>query len=360
MVETRRKNYQPKPTVTKQKPSELIKKPTVNQKKPENPSTKVSSDPKSDKEKIWTEKLTRLYEDISSAPSYSAKITDFLRQNETHSLHRRIIKKVFPRRKVISRFPFENFMADLIEYPRFGFHNRGYKFILLMIDCFTKMLYAVPMKKKSKEWASEAFEKIFSQFDQFPINLITDNGLEFYNSSVQKIFQAYGINHFSYKTQTKWKASMIERANRTLKSRFEKIFHLNKKPNWIDFLDQLVTNYNKTPHSAHKLPPLEVTDENRDVVFKRMFPNQGITVVCKLKEKDKVRKIKEKTLFEKGYSINWSEQIFKIKSIRQSNGVCWYKIESLDGKEEPGIFYYYQLNLVARNDNKSGRESDKK
>ena len=207
------------------------------------------------------------------------------------------------------------------------------------------------MKKKSKEWTADAFEMIFKEFDQFPINLITDNGLEFFNTSVQKIFFAYGINHFAYKTHTKWKASMIERANRTLKSRFERIFHLNKKPNWIDFLDKVVENYNKTPHSTHKMPTLEVSEENRDVVYKRMFPNQDITVVCKLKERDHVRKIKEKTLFEKGYKINWSEEIFKIKSIRQSNGVCWYKIETLNGEEQPGIFYYYQLNLVARNDN---------
>ena len=352
MVETRRKKYQ-KLTVTKNKTQPVEAVTVTNQSDQHiNKPTKTSSDPKSDKDKIWTEKLTRLYEDISSAPSFSAKITDFLRHNKTHSLHRRIIKKIFPRRKVISRFPFENFMGDLIEYPSFRHQNRGYKFILVLIDCFTKMIYAVPMKKKSKEWTADAFETIFKEFDQFPINLITDNGLEFFNTSVQKIFYAYGINHFAYKTRTKWKASMIERANRTLKSRFERIFHLNKKPNWIDFLDKVVENYNKTPHSAHKMPPLEVSEENRDVVYKRMFPNQGVTVVCKLKEKDHVRKIKEKTLFEKGYKINWSEEIFQIKSIRQSNGVCWYKIETLDGEEQPGIFYYYQLNLVARNDNK--------
>ena len=251
-------------------------------------------------------------------------------------------------------------MGDLIEYQTFYRQNRGYRFILILIDCFSKMIYAKPMKKKSKEWSAEAFESIFKDFDSFPINLITDGGLEFFNSDVQKILQTYGINHFAYKTYTKWKASIVERAVRTLKSRLEKIFHVKGNSNWIDSLNQVVDDYNRTPHSSHKLPPLEVTDENRDLIYKRLYPNENITIVCRLKENDLVRKIKEKNLFEKGYKINWSEEIYKIKSVRQSNSVCWYKIESLDGIQQQGIYYYYQLNLVSRNDNQSQRQSQQK
>ena len=244
-------------------------------------------------------------------------------------------------------------MGDLIEYPNFKYQNKGYKFILILIDCFTKKIYARPMKQKSKEWTADAFESILKEFDTQPINLITDRGLEFFNGDVQKVFQSYGINHFAYKTRTKWKASIVERAIRTIKSRLERIFFKQKTNRWIDALDNVIQNYNRTPHSAHNLPPQDVNDENRDVVYKRLYPFKSITVVCRLKEKDRVRKIKEKTLFEKGYKINWSEQIYEIKTVRQSNGVCWYKLESLDNIEQPGIFYYYQLNLVSRHDNQS-------
>ena len=336
---TRRKNYQ------KQSINNRKVKP-----RKETPQAVPIIDQDSEKGKILTEKLTKLYEDISSVPSYSAKIENFLRHNFIHSVHRRITKRKFPRRRVISRFPFENFMGDLIEYPNFKYQNKGYKYILILIDCFTKMIYARPMKKKSKEWTADALISIFKEFDTFPINLITDGGLEFFNADVQKIFQSYGINHFAYKTRTKWKASIVERAIRTIKSKLERIFYKQGTNRWIDVLDNIVENYNRTPHSAHNLPPLEVNDENRDIVYKRMYPFRSITIVCRLKEKDRVRKIKEKTLFEKGYKINWSEQIFQIKSVRQSNGVCWYKISSLDNIEEPGIFYYYQLNLVSRYD----------
>ena len=348
-MKTRAKSYQ-KP-IEKTKDIKAMKIP------PQIQPTQDTIPPKSEKDKILTEKLTRLYEDISSAPSYSAKIANFLRHNYTHSLHRRITKKTFPRRRVISRFPFENFMGDLIEYPNYKWQNNGYQYILVLIDCFTKMIYVRPMKRKSKEWTADAFQTIFKEFDSFPINLITDSGLEFFNSDVEKIFTSYGINHFAYKTKTKWKASIVERVIRTIKSRLEKRFHVQKKNRWIDILDQVVQNYNSTPHSAHQLPPLEVNDENRDIVYKRMYPLRSVSVVCRLREKDRVRKIREKTIFEKGYKINWSEEIYEISSIRQSNGVCWYTLVSLDNIKQPGIYYYYQLNLVSRHDNQSQRDS---
>ena len=144
--------------------------------------------------------LSKLYNDISSAPSFSSKIEAFLRSNVVHSKHRRIVKKNFPRRKVISRFPFDLFMADLIEYPQLKYQNSNYRFILVVIDCFTRKLWAVPMKQKSAQWTADAFESIFKTFDKFPVHVVTDRGLEFYNSQVRNVFLNYGINHYSIKT----------------------------------------------------------------------------------------------------------------------------------------------------------------
>ena len=121
--------------------------------------------------------LDKLYADIESAPSYSAKIAAYLRNNIVHSRHRRIVKKKFPRRRIISRFPFDIFMADLIEYPRLKFQNNGYVFILVLIDCFTRKVWAAPMKRKNAAWSADAFESIFKHFNEFPIHIITDRGL---------------------------------------------------------------------------------------------------------------------------------------------------------------------------------------
>ena len=295
------------------------------------------------------ENLQKLYENIKAAPSFSAKINDFLRKHELHSKFRRIVKKQFPRRRIIARYPNEIYMADLIEYPKFKVINKGFVYILLLIDCFTKEIFIAPMKKKDQINSAMAFESILKTFDEFPKNLITDGGKEFFNSSVAKVFHNYGINHYKTPTKTKWKASMAERAIRTIKSRLQKYFTKTKKHIWIDVINQIVHNYNATPHSSHGFAPQDVTDENRDEVYKKLYPNKSLTIVCKLEKGDKVRILKEKTEFEKGYTQKWSDEIYTIISVRQSSGVCWYKIEDHSSKELKGIWYYYQLNLVATN-----------
>jgi len=78
-----------------------------------------------------------------------------------------------------------------------------------------------------------------------------------------------------------------------------------------------------------------------------LYPTENLSVVCRLKVGDRVRKILEKNIFQKGYEQSWSNEIYKIKSVRQSNQVCYYTISDLEGEKLSGIWYYYQLNLVS-------------
>ena len=151
--------------------------PTPTETAPVPPTNQQAEQPETKKEISLKEALEKLYTDTKSAPSYSAKINAFLRENNVHSVHRRIIKKTFPRRHIIARFPFDIFMADLIEYPNLKFQNNRYVYILIVIDCFSKKVWAVAMKEKSATWTADAFEMIFKDFDEFPTHLITDGGL---------------------------------------------------------------------------------------------------------------------------------------------------------------------------------------
>ena len=291
--------------------------------------------------------MQEVYENIRSTPNFSAKIGQFLRENKNHSVHRRIVKKTFPRRRIITESPFQIFQADLIEYRDYGYSNGGNRFILVVIDCFSKMLYAEPVKRKNADYMSMAFKKIFENLNFFPNSIITDRGLEFYNLQVQKIFDHYGVNHYSTKTKTKWKASMAERVIRTIKNRLEKYFYSTKTHKWIDFLPQLVKNYNSTPHRTIGMAPDQVTFENSPAIYKHVFGDSNLVVKPRLKKGDRVRILIDKTIFDKGYNQNWSDQIYKIKSVHQRAGVVWYKIEDLDNNILDGIRYYWNLNLVS-------------
>ena len=153
---------------------------------------------------------------------------------------------------------------------------------------------------------------------------------------MRKIFINYGINHYTTPTRTKWKASFAERVIRTLKSRLQKYFVTNKTKKWIDVIQNIVDDYNRTPHSAHDFPPQDVNSENRDIVYKKLYPDIELQTVCKLQIGDKVRKIIQKDIFAKGYAPNWSEEIYIITESKQSNGVCWYYLEDLSGNPVKG------------------------
>ena len=290
--------------------------------------------------------LKKLYTKIKSIPNYSAKLADFLRQYDVHSKHRRIVKKKFPRRHIIVHFPFQIFMGDLIEYQSnaYKYANSGYKFILVLIDVFTKKAYARPVKRKNKFDVSNALESILNNLEHFPNTLITDEGLEFYNKNVEKVLDKYAIHHYSIKT--KMKASVVERFIRTLKSRLEKYFVKNNTKKWTDVLPQLIKNYNNTPHRSIGMSPNQVTDNNADKVFKKMFPDIHLEAKPRLHIGDIVRKLKEKTIFDKGYKQTWSEDLYQIIQVKQSAGRVWYIIADMNGIRQSGIKYYWELNLV--------------
>ena len=316
--------------------------PATEQAKEDQPGTSESSVDKD---------LEELYTNIKSTPNYSAKINSFLRKYSLHSQNRRIIKKTFPRRRVIARFKDDLWQADLIEYTSgtLPFHNRGYRYILLVIDVFSKVVYVEAIKRKTGDQTAEAIDRILQRAES-PVMLVTDGGREFFNSKFFNVMVSYNINHFKTPTETLWKTSVAERANRTIKTKIHRWMQHTKRQDWISVYQRIVENYNKTPHSSIKMAPLDVTAENRKEVFKRLYPNSMIRIECRLKIGDKVRKLRKKENYEKGYTPNWSEEIYTISSVRQKSAVCWYKLADSTGKELEGILYYYQLNLVARDD----------
>ena len=350
MITRSRKVLSPVPVTPKQPPT-VTRAPTrkVPKRVLHNATDQIKVSNAINQDKATEEKIQHIYEDIKSVPSYSAKITDFLRNHPTHSVHRRVVRR-FPRRRVIARFPYELFMADLIEYRNYKRANRGYSYILLVIDCFSRMVYASPMKSKSADDSLAAFKHVFEDLPRFPIHLVTDKGKEFFNGKLQRFFVASGVNHYATPSKSESKASLAERAIRTIKSRLQKVLFTRKSFRWIDVIDNVCQNYNQTPHRSIGMKPVDVTAENREVVYKRLYPFLNLTVVCRLKIGDKVRKVREKNTFDKGYKENWSEQTFIVNSVKQSNSVCFYTIKTLDNKSIPGIFYYQQLNLVSRND----------
>ena len=241
-------------------------------------------------------------------------------------------------------------MSDLIDYnhSKMPHANGGYRYIMVFIDCFSKVAWAEPMKRKDGLSSLKAFENVFRKMQDIPQSLITDRGLEYYDRRVQAFLSRFGVRH--YNLRGPHKASIAERFIKTLKGRLEKYFWENKTKQWVDVLPDFINNYNNTFHRSIRMAPNAVNENNRKQVFKYLFPNIKLKTKPRLNVGDRVRLIKEKSIFDKGYKRAWSLEIFKVKEAFSRNGVDFYKIEDLTGVAVPRKKYYWELNRVSKHD----------
>ena len=289
--------------------------------------------------------FNKLYRDLSKPGSFTRKISKYLRKNQTHSLHKPRRKK-FKRRRIIVSYPYQIVQMDLIEMRNLAGNNRGYNYILLVIDCFSKKIFLRKMKTKTGKETADNIKNVILNMESPPQTVIFDQGLEFYNKYVDMLFRQYNVHYYSIRTERK--AGAAERANRTIKTLMWKYFTEHNTKVWVDIIDEIQDNYNNTYHRIIKRTPNEVTWENRKEVFKVMYPEIKDRVKCKLREGDRVRLAIYKDQFNKGYVQNWTTEIYTVRKVFQNLGVCWYQITDHTGKIYPKKKYYYDLNLVAR------------
>ena len=244
--------------------------------------------------------LNEIYSNIRSVPSYSSKITDFLRRNPSKSLFKQVRRK-FPRRKIRAFYPFHIMMSDTINYRNYAFPaNRHFKYIMVLIDVFSKKAWAQPMKRMTEIDSTIAMQTMIDQLPDLPKIIITDLGTEYYNSKMNNLMIQFGIKHYSLRGPHK--ACVAERFIRTLKGRLEKYFWDKRTRNWVDVLQQFISNYNNTYHRSIKMAPNEVNDENRRQIFETLYPDVKELTATRLKKGDLVRILVNKNIFEKGYT----------------------------------------------------------
>ena len=102
---------------------------------------------------------------------------------------------------------------------------------------------------------------------------------------------------------------------------------------YFDVLDDIVNKYNNTVHKTIKMTPIDVTDDPH-AEYNEDFNKKD----SKFKVGDHVRISKYKNIFAKGYTPNWSEEVFVVSKIK--NTVPWtYVNNDLNGEEITESFY---------------------
>ena len=251
-------------------------------------------------------------------------------QQLANQLHKPITKN-FSKRKVISNGIDKIWAADLVEMQKFGKWNKGIRYLLMVIDVFSKYGWIKPLKDKKAESVSKAFDEIFEKSKRKPSMLRTDKGSEFISKHFKELLNKTGIK--MYHTENEEKSSVFERWNRTMKNRMWKMFTMNNNTVYWDKLDKLVDDYNNTKHSILKMTPNEASKkENEEKVFVNVYSD---LIYWKPKKPkfaigDKVRISKYKRrVFDKGYTPNWTEEVFVVNKVLPTKPITYEIIDSM-------------------------------
>uniref|UniRef100_V5GT36 Uncharacterized transposon-derived protein F54H12.3 n=1 Tax=Anoplophora glabripennis TaxID=217634 RepID=V5GT36_ANOGL len=179
-------------------------------------------------------------------------------------------------------------------------------------------------------------KKIFRDAGYFPRNLQSDHGLEFYNRQFSKLMQLHKINHYS--TFSTKKAAIVERTIRTLKTWIYKEFSARGNYVWIDILPKIISSYNNRVHRTTGMKPIDV----KPSTVLKVYNHPKVALKPKFSFGDIVRISKFKNIFQKGFTANFSTELFKVIKVNITNPTT-YALEDMQGQPIKGCFYEWEL-----------------
>ena len=241
--------------------------------------------------------------------------------------------------------------CDLLDVQSYAKHNDNYKYILCVMDVFTKFLFLNPVKKKSGPAVTTSFRSIFDddpkKQSQRPVWVRTDKGKEFLNKDFQDMLRDEGIQ-FQVCRDPDVKCAVVERAQRTIRDRLYKYLTYKNTFRYIDVLPKFVRAYNDTVHSTTGMAPSRVTDSDVLAIWRRLNRRRRRIRVAKVRFSvgQHVRISREKMKFAKGGEQTFSTEIFRVTKVIERKPRPVYELEDLNKTPIEGQFYAEELTPV--------------
>lgn len=287
-------------------------------------------------------------------------IEKWLSNQDTYTLHKQV-NRLFPRLHYNVRNIDDVWECDLMDYKSLQIHNDKFCYVLIVIDVLSKFVWCEPLLTKSADDVCKGFQNILKRAKpRKPVYFQSDKGKEFVCSKLQNFLKKEEIA-FRETRNPDVKAACVERVIRTVKSRLHRYMHHRNTHRYIDVLQDVIKAYNNTIHSSIRMKPASVSlynaQEARRNIEKTRKPHRGfLAKKAKFRVGQYVRISREKGVFEKGYTYNWSEEIFRVTKVSRPQGIFTYKLEDLNGEEIDSFFYTEELIAVGDDSVREDRE----
>jgi transposase InsO family protein len=198
----------------------------------------------------------------------------------------------------------DQWQIDLIDFSKYSRWNSGFKFLLCVVDVFSRKGFVSALKSKSQ--TTQAMKNILAL--QKPILIQSDNGTEFLNKSFQELLKSANVRHITVDVGNHRRQGIVERFNKTVENLISRYQECRNTNRYIEILDDLVYNYNHSYHRATNETPEKKYNLNNNSGFIKTFESNN-----QINIGDRVRILKHKMTFQKGYDP-FSKTIYIVHS----------------------------------------------
>ena len=160
---------------------------------------------------------------------------------------------------------------DILDLKDYGpENNRGYRYVLVIIDNFSKYGWTIPLKNKNAVTIKDSFENIVKSSKRSPNLLEGELAGRFYNNIFQDFLNKNNIKLYS--RNSSYGAVFAERFNRTIRDLLKRPVFGRGYGKWVDILPTITKQYNITVHSSTKLTPKDASlKKNEEFVYKNLL-----------------------------------------------------------------------------------------
>lgn len=263
--------------------------------------------------------LTKLYLDpetgFQSAPKLYKKakaidasitnkiVKDFLASQESVQITKETKRAKY--HHIVAHHPGNGWQMDLMDMSKYSTINKNYKWILTIIDIYSRRAWALPLKSKGAEHVEAALKELFKT--DKPEQISTDLGGEF-KKEVSKLFEKHNIKHWQYEPGSHNTLGIIERFNRTLRTMLRKYWSAFDTFQWVEILPKLIKNYNSSYHRTIDAAPILVYNGKADPL-----PHDKPKVAT-FAVGDRVRRKVVHHILEKK-TVRWSKETYVITAL---------------------------------------------
>jgi hypothetical protein len=286
-------------------------------------------------------------------------VVNFLNNKRTYTLHK-AQRKRFPRRFYLVARPGHTFTADVCYLLDFESENQGYKYLLVIVDLFSKYLSVYPLKTLKSSEMIASFTAFFENNIYIYSKAMTDLGVELTSSAMQKLYTKYKIVNYHSESR-EIKAGLVEITIRNIRRRLYQYFTEYKTNVYLDVLPKIVDTYNlsehrgllqKCPLDIHLIGTHEEACTFAQKIYKyRRSLMKHISPALALGKYVRIVSIgTTQNNFFRGYKIRNTLEKFQISKVNKHHIPVTYNL--IDDSNEPvkGIFYRSELILTEKDE----------